>query len=391
MAKRDYYEVLGVKKDATDAEIKSAYRKKAKECHPDLHPDDKEAEERFKELNEANEVLSDPQKRQQYDQFGFDGPNMGGAGGFDFNGFGGAGGFEDLFSSFFGGGMGGARRNGPVAGNDLQHRISITFEEAAFGCEKSIDFFRSELCGECSGSGAKPGTQPQTCPTCGGSGQQRVTMNSPFGQVQTMRTCQTCGGKGKTIKERCTKCSGSGFVRVTRTVTMNVPAGVDDGQNFKTIPGEGEPGRNGGPSGDLYVTCNVRPHKIFKRDRYDLYCDVPISFTQAALGGEIDVPTLEGTAKFDIPAGTQEGTSFRIRSQGIQQLRGSGKGDLFFTVHVEVPKHLGEKQKDLLRQFEDSLSGREYERRKSFGDQVKSYIRENAERFKDLKEKFDKK
>ena len=390
--KRDYYEVLGVAKGASDDEIKKAYRKAAKASHPDLHPDDKEAEARFKEINEAYEVLSDPQKRARYDQFGHEDPRMGGAGA----GYSGFSGFEDIFDMFTGGGFGGGfgggrsaqRQNAPQRGSDLQYNLTLTFEEAAFGCKKEFKFQRNATCDACHGSGAKPGTQPQTCPTCGGSGQQRVTMNSPFGQVQTMRTCQTCGGKGKTIKDRCTKCSGSGFTRVTRTVTMNVPAGVDDGQNFKTIPGEGEPGRNGGPSGDLYVTCNVRPHKIFKRDRYDLYCDVPVSFTQAALGGEIDVPTLEGTTKFDIPAGTQEGTSFRIRSQGVQQLRGTGKGDLFFTVHVEVPKHLGEKQKELLRQFEDSLSGREYERRKSFGDQVKSYIRENTERFK---EKFDKK
>ena len=213
-------------------------------------------------------------------------------------------------------------------------------------------------------------------------------MNSPFGQVQTVRTCQACQGKGKIIRERCPKCGGTGRGRITRTVNITVPAGVDDGQNFKTIPGEGEPGRNGGPAGDLYITCSVRPHKIFKRDHYDLYCEVPISFSQAALGGEIEVPTLEGTMKYPIPAGTQEGTTIRVRNQGIQQLRGSGRGDLFFTVHVEVPKHLGEKQKQLLREFEDSLNGREYERRKSFGDQVASYIRENAERFK---EKFGKK
>ena len=389
--KRDYYEVLGVAKGASDDEIKKAYRKAAKASHPDLHPDDKEAEARFKEINEAYEVLSDPQKRARYDQFGHEDPRMGGAGA----GYGGFGGFEDIFDMFTGGGFGGFgggrsqnRQNAPQRGSDLQYNLTLTFEEAAFGCKKEFKFQRNATCDQCHGTGAKPGTQPVTCSVCGGSGQQRVTMNSPFGQVQTMRTCQACGGKGKTIKERCTKCSGSGFTRVTRTVTMNVPAGVDDGQNFKTIPGEGEPGRNGGPSGDLYITCTVRPHKIFKRDRYDLYCDVPISFTQAALGGEIDVPTLSGTMKYSIPSGTQEGTSFRVRGEGIQQLRGTAKGDLFFTVHVEVPKHLGEKQKDLLRQFEDSLSGKEYERRKSFADQVKSYIKENTERFK---EKFDKK
>ena len=229
-------------------------------------------------------------------------------------------------------------------------------------------------------------SQNYACDDCGISIEELTprmfSFNSPYG------ACPTCGGKGKIIKDKCSKCSGTGFTRVTRTVTLNVPAGVDDGQNFKTIPGEGEPGRNGGPAGDLYITCTVRPHKIFKRDRYDLYCDVPVSFTQAALGGEIDVPTLGGTTKYNIPAGTQEGTSFRIRGEGIQQFRGTNRGDMFFTVHVEVPKHLGEKQKELLRQFEDSLNGREYERRKSFGDQVKSYIRDNAERFK---EKFEKK
>ncbi|MBP3429021.1 MAG: molecular chaperone DnaJ [Clostridia bacterium] len=387
--KRDYYEVLGVGKSASDDEIKKAYRKAAKASHPDLHPDDKEAEARFKEINEAYEVLSDPQKRARYDQFGHEDPTMGGGAG-----YGGFGGFEDIFDMFTGGGFGGfggrstRSQNAPQRGSDLQYNLTLTFEEAAFGCKKEFKFQRSATCDCCNGSGAKPGTQPQTCPTCHGSGQQTVVMNSPLGRMQTVRTCQTCGGKGKTIKDRCTKCSGSGFMRVTRTVNMNVPAGVDDGQNFKTIPGEGEPGRNGGPAGDLYITCTVRPHKIFKRDRYDMYCDVPVSFTQAALGGDIDVPTLEGTMKYNIPAGTQEGTSFRIRGQGIQQLRGTGRGDLYFTVHVEVPKHLGERQKDLLRQFEDSLNGREYERRKSFGDQVKSYIKENAERFK---EKFDKK
>lgn len=386
--KRDYYEVLGVAKGASDDEIKRAYRKAAKASHPDLHPDDKQAEARFKEINEAYEVLSDPQKRARYDQFGFEDPHMGGAGGG--SGFGGFGGFEDIFDMFtggFGGTRSAQRQNAPQRGSDLQYNLNLSFEEAAFGCRKEFKFQRNATCDACHGTGARAGTQPQTCPICHGSGQQRVTMNSPFGQVQTMRTCPTCGGKGKTVKERCTKCGGSGTMRVTRTVTINVPAGVDDGMNFKTIPGEGEPGRNGGPAGDLYITCSVRPHRIFKRDRYDLYCDVPISFTQAALGGDIDVPTLEGTTQFSIPAGTQEGTSFRIRSQGIAQLRGSGRGDLYFTVHVEVPKHLTERQRELLRQFEDSLSGREYEKRKSFGDQMKSYIKENTERFK---EKFDK-
>ena len=386
--KRDYYEVLGVSKGASPDEIKKAYRKAAKSCHPDLHPNDKAAEDRFKEVNEAYQVLSDPDKKARYDQFGFDDPQMNG--GFQ-GGFSGFGGFEDIFSMFTGGGFdarGGARRNAPQRGSDLQYNLTLTFEEAAFGCKKEFSFTRRAVCDVCNGSGAKAGTQPTTCPTCGGSGQQRVTMNSPFGQIQTMRTCSACGGKGKIIREHCPSCSGTGFKQIKRTVTLTVPAGVDDGQNIKTIPGEGEPGLNGGPSGDLYITCTVRPHKFFKRDRYDLYCEVPISFTQAALGGEIDVPTLEGETRYNLPAGTQENTSFRIRNQGIQQFRGTARGDLYFTVHVEVPKHLSEKQKELLRQFEGSLSGREYEKRKSFAEQMKSTFKENTERFK---ERFEKK
>ena len=390
--KRDYYEVLGVSKNASDDDLKKAYRKAAKACHPDLHPDDKQAEARFKEVNEAYEVLSDPQKRARYDQFGFEDP-MGGSQGYS-SGFSGFGGFDDILGDLFGGGFGGfggnrgRRQNAPQRGADLQYNLQLTFEEAAFGCRKEFKFQRDAVCDVCKGTGAKPGTQPQNCPTCGGTGQQRVTMNSPFGQVQTMRTCQSCGGKGKIIKERCTKCGGNGTTRVTRTVTLNVPAGVDDGQNFKTIPGEGEPGKNGGPAGDLYIFSTVKPHKIFKRDRYDLYCDVPISFSQAALGGEIEVPTLEGSTKHTIPAGTQEGTTIRIRNQGIQQLRSNSRGDLFITVHIDVPKHLNDRQRQLLREFEDSLNGREYERRKSFADQVTDYIRENTERFK---ERFTKK
>ena len=366
MAKRDYYEVLGVKKDATDAEIKSAYRKKAKECHPDLHPDDKEAEERFKELNEANEVLSDAQKRQQYDQYGFDGSNMGGAGGFDFNGFGGMGGFEDIFSSFFGGGMGGQRRNGPVQGNDLQHRITITFEEAAFGCEKTIDFFRSELCDDCSGSGAKPGTQPQTCPTCKGSGQ--VRMGGGF--MVTVRACPNCGGEGKIIKEKCPNCSGTGRVRRKRSIKLRIPAGIQDGVSM-VKRGEGEPGMRGGPAGDLYITVSVKPHKLFRRDGSNILLEMPISITQAALGCEIDVPTLEKPVKQRIPEGTQTGTQFRIKGQGFPNLKNGIKGDLILTVNVEVPRKLNDKQKDLLRQLDESMGGREYEGRKSFADKLK--------------------
>lgn len=365
MAKRDYYEVLGVDKNATEADIKSAYRKKAKECHPDLHPNDKTAEERFKELNEANEVLSDPEKRKRYDQFGFDGPQMGGMGaeGFDFSGMGG---FESIFDSFFGGMGGGSRRNGPVQGNDLQHRISITFEEAAFGCDKSFDFFRSENCDTCGGTGAKPGTQPQTCPTCHGSGQVRAGN----GFMVTVRTCPTCRGEGKIIKDKCQNCNGTGHVRRKRNLTVHIPAGVQDGTNM-VKRGEGEPGMRGGPAGDLYIAITVKPHKLFTRDGNDLLLEMPISITQAALGAEIDVPTLESPVKQRIPEGTQTGTQFRIKGKGIPSLRNGVKGDLILTVNVEVPRKLSEKQKDLLRQFDQSLGGKEYEGRKSFADKLK--------------------
>jgi len=366
LAKRDYYEVLGVKKDATDAEIKSAYRKKAKECHPDLHPDDKQAEERFKELNEANEVLSDPEKRKRYDQFGFDGPNMGAGGGaYDFSGFGGMGGFESIFDTFFGGG-GATRRNGPVPGDDLQHRITITFEEAAFGCEKSVDFFREELCDACSGTGAKPGTQPQTCPTCKGSGQVRTG----GGFMVTVRTCPTCGGAGKIVKDKCQSCGGTGRVRRKRNIKLRIPAGIQDGVSM-VKRGEGEPGMRGGPAGDLYITVTVKPHKLFKRSGNDILLDMPISITQASLGAEIDVPTLEKPVKQRIPEGTQTGTQFRIRGQGFPSLRGGAKGDLVLTVNVEIPRRLNEKQKELLRQLDESMGGKEYEGRKSFADKLK--------------------
>lgn len=373
--KRDYYEVLGIPKSATEDEIKKAYRKAAKENHPDLHPDDKEAEARFKEINEAYEVLSDSSKRARYDQFGFNGPNMGGQGGYgDFSGFGGAEGFGDIFDFFFngqGGGGGRARgRSGPERGADLRYDVSLTFEEAAFGCSKEFKFQRNENCDACNGSGARAGTSPQKCTTCNGTGQVRTTVQSLFGQVIQERPCTSCGGTGKVIVDKCPKCSGRGRVRMMRTATVRFPAGVDDGA-VKTLAGQGEPGRNGGPAGDLYVYVTVKPHKFFKRDHYDLHCEIPISFTQAALGGEIDVPTLEGSIQYTIPEGTQNDTVLRIKGQGITQLRGSGKGDLYIKVRVEVPKRLNEKQKELLRQLENSLTGKEYEGRKSFFERMR--------------------
>ena len=368
--KRDYYEVLGVSKNATDDEIKRAYRKKAKECHPDLHPDDKEAVERFKELNEANEVLSDPDKRARYDQFGFEDPTggMGGGnpfGGFDFGGMGGMGAMGDIFEQLFNGGRS-ARNQGPVQGNDLRYELRITFEEAAKGCEKSFEIFRNELCDTCKGTGAKPGTGPVTCGTCGGTGQIRQS----GGWMTTVRTCPACGGAGKVIKDKCASCGGSGRIRRKRTVTVKVPAGIDNGQTI-IMNGQGEPGLRGGPSGDLYIVIGVKPHKLFRREGYNLLLDFPIPFTTAALGGDVEVPTLNGPVKYRIPEGTQPGTEFRIKGSGIQQLRGSGKGDLVLRVKVEVPRRLNNKQKDLLRQFDETTSDREYDNRKSFMDRVK--------------------
>lgn len=374
--KRDYYEVLGVDKNATPEDIKKAYRKMAKECHPDLHPDDKGAEERFKELNEANEVLSDPDKRARYDRYGFNDPAAGfggGNGGFDpFGGMGGMGGFGDIFDQLFGGGMGrsGARANAPRQGNDLGYELRITFEEAAFGCEKSFEFMRSENCEVCHGNGCKPGTQPQTCPTCKGAGQVRVS----GGFMTTVRTCSACGGTGKIVKDKCTSCSGTGHTRRKRTVTVKVPAGFDDG-NRLVYRGEGEPGANGGPNGDLYVTVRVRAHKMFRREGTTLHLDMPISFTQAALGADIDVPQLGGgKMSYKIPEGTQEGTEFRIRGQGVADIRSKMRGDLILHVHIDIPRKLSDKQKELLRQFDENSTGKEYEKRKSFLDKMKDIL-----------------
>ena len=370
--KRDYYEVLGVPKTASTEDIKKAYRKLAKECHPDLHPNDKNAEARFKELNEANEVLSDPDKRARYDQFGIAGPqNPFGAGGagFDFSGFGGMGGMGDILDQLFGG-MGGsssARRNAPRAGEDIQYELKISFEEAAKGCEKSFDFMREEVCDVCHGSGAKPGTQPKTCPTCKGTGQVRTQS----GFMMYTGPCSTCKGTGKIVTDKCESCGGSGYKRLRRTARVPIPAGIDNG-NPVVLRGQGGPGVNGGPAGDLIIFISVRPHKLFKRNGTTLLLEMPISFTQAALGADIDVPTLDGTVKYHIPEGTQSESEFRIRGQGLPRVGSSLKGDLVVHVKVEVPKRMSEKQKELLRQFDAISTGREYEGSKSFLDKVKS-------------------
>lgn len=365
--KRDYYEVLGVAKNATADDIKKAYRKLAKESHPDLHPNDKSAEARFKEINEANEVLSDPQKRAAYDQFGMDGPpNMGGFSGF--GGFeGGFGGFDTIFDQLFGGaGARTQRRNAPMRGRDIQLNLRISFEEAAFGASKSVEFQRAELCDTCKGTGGKDGAEPVTCATCQGTGQVRAG----GGFMVTVRTCTACGGTGQTVKDPCTTCHGSGRMRRKRTANFTIPPGADDGQVF-VMSGQGEPGQNRGPNGDLLIVLSVMPHKLFRREGTTLYLEMPISITQAALGATLEVPTLKSKVNHKIPEGTQDGALFRIRGEGIQQLHGSGRGDLVVRVKVEIPKKLSEKQKQLLREFEQESTGKEYEGRKGFLDKVK--------------------
>ncbi|MDO4493307.1 MAG: molecular chaperone DnaJ [Clostridia bacterium] len=358
--KRDYYEVLGVPKTATEQEIKSAFRKQAKTCHPDLHPGDKEAEARFKELNEAAEILTDADKRAKYDRYGhaaFD-PAQGGGDPFGGAGFGGFGGFGDIFESVFGGGFGGygsgRSNNGPVSGNDLRYNMTLTFEEAAFGVKKEILIPREETCETCHGNGSKPGTDPVRCTACGGTGTVRTQQQTILGSFSSTRPCSACGGTGKIIKEPCTDCKGSGRIRKNKRINVNVPAGIDNGQTI-SMRGEGEAGLRGGPNGDLYISVSVKPHKLFQRRGFDLLLTMDIPFWTAALGGEITVPTLNGTVKYTIPAGTQTGTTFRLRDQGIRRLQQSGQGDLLVTVRVDVPKKLNDEQRGIIEQLAESF------------------------------------
>lgn len=364
-SKRDFYEVLGVEKSASDDEIKRAYRQAAKKYHPDLHPGDAGAEAKFKEVNEAYEVLSDKEKRSRYDQFGHAGvdPNFGaggpggGFGGFDFGDLGDLG---DLFGSFFGGGgFGGATRSGaganaPKRGGDTRQQIVLTFEEAALGCSKEIDYKRIEQCSECHGSGARPGTSAKTCPTCGGSGAVRQQQRTMFGVIQTQSACSACRGTGRIIEQKCQKCGGVGRVKVPRKRKVDFPAGVDDGQTL-TVRGEGSVGVNGGPSGDLFIDIVVRPHHFFERDGYDVHCEVPLTFAQAALGAEIDVMTLEGVQKVKVSAGTQPGETQTLKNKGIQRLNGHGKGNQIIHFSISVPKGLNEQQKQLIRQMDEAM------------------------------------
>lgn len=349
--KRDYYEVLGVSKDAGADEIKKAYRKLARQYHPDVNKA-ADAEEKFKEVKEAYDVLSDPQKRAQYDRFGHQDPNQGFGGGFDSAGMGG---FGDIFDMFFGGGARRANPNAPRKGADLQFGLSIDFLDAVFGKETDVEIPKEAECDTCHGSGAKPGTGVETCKTCNGTGQQEVVANTPFGRIVNRRVCPTCEGKGKVVKEKCTSCRGTGRVKVRRKIHINIPAGVDDGAQLR-VSGEGEPGVNGGPPGDLYVVLRVKQHEFFEREGNDIYCEVPLTFAQAALGDEIEVPTVDGRVKLKIPAGTQTETYFRLRGKGVPHLRGSGRGDQHVKVRVVTPTKLSERQKELLRELAE-LSG----------------------------------
>ncbi len=372
--KRDFYEVMGVPKNATDDEIKKAYRKLAKQYHPDLNPDDKEAEAKFKEVNEAYEVLSDKDKRARYDQFGHAGvdPNFGGGagGGSPFSGDIDLG---DIFNSFFGGFGGGARRanpNAPRRGSDTEAVINISFEEAAKGCKKTVSFGKIESCTECGGTGAAKGTTPSTCTQCNGTGQVRINQRTPFGVVQTSRSCDRCGGTGRVIDTPCHTCNGQGRVRKQKTIEINIPAGIDNEQMLN-VPGQGNSGLNGGPSGDLHVFVNVRPHPIFERRGDDIWCEMPITFPQAALGAEVTVPTIDGRVSYQVREGTQPGDVFKLKGKGVPHINGRGRGDQYVRMTIEVPKNLSQKQKQILQDFDSSAEEKNYQKRKGFFDKIK--------------------
>ena len=369
--KRDYYEVLGIQKGASEDEIKKAYKKLARKYHPDMNPGDKEAEEKFKEVNEANEVLSDPEKKARYDQFGFAGvdPNYGAGagggaygGGFDFGDLG------DIFGSFFGGGFGGGQRrnpNAPQRGESIRASVSVSFTEAAFGCEKSVTLERSEQCPTCKGNGCAPGTTPEICPDCHGTGTVQTRRQTPMGVFASNGPCRKCGGTGRLIHQPCPDCRGTGAVRKRKTIKINIPAGIDHGQTI-SLRGQGNAGRNGGPAGDLLITVMVQPHELFRRDGVDVFCEAPITFAQAVLGAELEIPTIDGKVKYSIPEGTQSGTTFRLKGKGIPGLNGRARGDQYVTVYIETPRNLNREQKEALRKFSDTLGESNYEQRKSF-------------------------
>ena len=376
--KRDYYEVLGVDRSASADEIKKAYRKLAKKYHPDLNPDDKEgAEAKFKEATEAYEVLSDADKKQRYDRFGHAAFDQTAGGGYGSYG-GGFGDFDmgDIFSSFFGGGFGGQRQNpnAPRRGRDLSYNIELSFEEACFGTEREITINHLEKCEECGGTGAAKGSSPTTCPTCHGTGQVKTVQRTPLGNFQSVRTCNACGGRGTIIKNPCSACGGEGNARHSKKVRVKIPAGIDNGQQVY-VRGEGDAGTNGGTAGDLILNVRVRSHKLFVRQGYDILCDYPISFVQATLGADVQVPTIDGKVSYKIPEGTQGGTVFRLKGKGVQRLNSTQRGDQYVTIKVEIPKGLSESQKDILRQFDSNVDPSKYKQRKSFFDKMKDMFK----------------
>ncbi|MBQ5989475.1 MAG: molecular chaperone DnaJ [Oscillospiraceae bacterium] len=385
--KRDYYEVLGVQKTASADDIKKAYRSLARKYHPDLHPDDKDCAEKFKEVNEAYEVLSDPSKKERYDQFGHAGvdPNYGGGGfggGAGFNPFGDMGDiFENLFGGGFGGGFGGSTRtraDAPRRGQDIDTTVTIEFMEACMGVKRDIKINRLDKCPDCKGSGASAGSTPQTCPECGGRGQVKVAQRTPFGVISSQKPCTKCGGKGKIVSNPCSKCGGNGRIRVSKSLSVDIPAGIDDGQMLR-VSGQGDAGVNGGPSGNLNVGVRVKNHPLFEREEYDIHCEIPITYAQAVMGDELVVPTIDGNVKYSIGEGTQTGTVFRLKGKGVKKLQRSERGDQYVKVYVEVPKNLDKKQKELLKEFEASLEDKNYEKKKNFFDKLKEF----KERFKD--------
>jgi molecular chaperone DnaJ len=388
--KRDYYEVLGIQKGASEDEIKKAFRKKARENHPDLHPDDPSYVEKFQEINEANEGLSDPDKRAKYDQFGFAGVDPsygGGAGGFGgMGGMGGMGGFSDMddilgsiFGSMGGFGFGGgstsrATANAPRQGNDIQSDVSLTFMEACRGKKDyEVKVNRMCTCDNCNGTGAEKGSSTEVCSDCQGRGVVKTTQRTPFGAISSTKTCPSCGGKGKKITNPCSKCHGAGRLRVQKTVKVDIPAGIDDRQTIR-LSGQGDSGINGGRSGDLLLAVHVKSHPIFRREGYDIYCDIPVTYMEAVLGAEITVPTIDGDVKYDISEGTETGTVFRLKGKGVQRLHRTERGNQYVKIYVEVPKNLTKKQKDLLREFEASLSEKNYAKRQSFFEKLKAKL-----------------
>lgn len=384
--KRDYYEVLGLQKGATEAEIKSAYRRLAKKYHPDLNPDNPEAEAKFKEVNEANDILSDPDKRARYDQFGHAGVDPsygGGAGGYGYGGgFGGFGGFSadggidlgDIFDTIFGGASSSRRANpnAPKRGSDISVNLDISFMEACKGVSHTIELNRADTCDSCNGSGAKTGSTPKTCPDCHGTGVVKVTQRTMIGSMSTQRPCTRCGGKGRIIENPCPACGGNGRVQKRKKVTINVPAGIDNGQVL-TVPGEGNAGVNGGSKGDLNVRISVRKDPLFERKGYDIWVELPISYTQAALGDELTVPTIDGNVTYRIPEGTQPGDVLRLRGKGVQHCQREGRGDMLIRVALEVPKRLTKPQKELLQQLEAAMNEKNFEKKETFRDKLKKF------------------